>query len=287
MFTFLSAFQRRRRRNLRHDGHCASDLEEKVAAMDPKVRAELTKDIIISATRENSQVIEFSKDDELDQCLEEARAMLKTAMERENLVSIRLRRYKDLLQRYALELTVTDNPDDLVPCVNEKCCQDKDKYSRNEENNNDSDGEEDDEVQDAHDEETGNHSNSIQLQQMSPDERQRRWNQMQRDVGALKKVEQDCESLKQYVRTLKLRVFKMERERDIILAKKNECKEFLLAVAMVEGKEDSMLQQHEEEEEVDDDAKIDENENEKDDVGEIELVEGGLAKNRINGDSIE
>jgi hypothetical protein len=269
MFSFLSAMRRRRHRN------ASSDLEDKVAGMNPKVRAELTKDIFsATAAGNNSSSTEILDEDELDRCLDEARAMLQAAMDRENLVSIRLEHYKGVLRKRGLELTPQDDKE--IRDVNLEFCEEKSGME------DDSDVDDDDENE-SEDEEIGGNSCSQTLDEISPEVRERRRIQIQYDLDVLKKVEKDFDSLQEYVRTLKRRVFKMERERDIILEKKKECKDFLLTVAMVEGKEEAVLQQQQQQEQ-------DLEEEDDDDDGEIELVEGGLvtiASNRVDDDSAD
>lgn len=247
MLTLLAAIRNRRRRG--------TECESKVASMKPDVRAKLTEDILqatssgvgplttsattaASASTNNEQHEHDDHDlhhdhdaelQEMETSLNEAVSMLQTAVEREEFVGMRLRRYQTLLRETARELELPPN------FQNENnVAVDVDASNPND-NGNTTTTSTTAAAAGCGDEEIG-------LLQLSPEERERRRAKLQQDVAALQRVEKDYEKLKEYTQSLKKRVFKLERQRDVILQKTAECQEFLLAVAVVEGREEAAIE---------------------------------------------
>ncbi|KAI2496475.1 hypothetical protein MHU86_18016 [Fragilaria crotonensis] len=247
MLTLLAAIRNRRRRG--------TEYESKVASMKPDVRAKLTEDILqatssgvgplttsattaASASTNNEQHEHDDHDlhhdhdaelQEMETSLNEAVSMLQTAVEREEFVGMRLRRYQTLLRETARELELPPNfPNDNNDTVDVDASNAKDNGNTT--------------TTAAATTATGCGDEEIGLLQLSPEERERRRAKLQQDVAALQRVEKDYEKLKEYTQSLKKRVFKLERQRDVILQKTAECQEFLLAVAVVEGREEAAIE---------------------------------------------
>lgn len=263
MLTLFSAIRNRRRRG--------TEYENKVANMNPTVRAQLTDDILQASVFGGGGGVSSANDDneenddntngqdhhdselqDMEASLEKAVIMLQTAMEREEFVGMRLRRYQAILREQAreLELPPESNNDGRKTTSSGNSAtvdQSDDQVNANgavvgavDESDHHDDAD-DTTIEAATDEEAG-------APNLSPEERERRMAKVRQDVAALQKVEQDYETLKEHTRSLKKRVFKLERQRDEILKKIAECQEFLFAAAVVEGREEVGM----EESEVDD-----------------------------------
>lgn len=269
MLTLFSAIRdsRRRRRLRHHDGTTftsvgaggasahSSAYENQAANMKPQVRDELTHDILTNAVSlDNAHEME-----EIETCLDQALDMLRAAQEREEFVGMRLKRYQSILRERARELEEADNNssplEDLdeqedaraEASVNTPLCHVTNTGNETIDIENDDDRDsvhvhDKDLVQDTNAVLAHDNDEEVGAPALSPEERQRRVEKLKQDMAALQKVESDYEAMKEHTFTLKKRIFKLERQRDIILQKTAECQEFLLAAAAVEGREEAGLE---------------------------------------------
>ena len=269
MLTLFSAIRDSRRRRRHHEGTTFTSVgagsgassssstayDNQAANMKPQVRDELTHDILTNAVcADNAQEME-----EIETCLEQALDMLRAAQEREEFVGMRLKRYQSILRERARELEESDSisprPEDhdddneedgTEASVNTPLCHVTNRENENIDNEHDDNRD----VEQVHNKDSV-HGTDVPPQDddeevgapaLSPEERQRRVEKLKRDMAALQKVESDYETMKEHTFTLKKRIFKLERQRDIILQKTAECQEFLLAAAAVEGREEAGLE---------------------------------------------
>ena len=276
MLTLLSAIREKRRRRRRHDGttftsvgtggattsaaSSSSAYENQAANMKPQVRDELTHDILTNAVcLDNTQEME-----EIETGLEQALDMLRTAQEREEFVGMRLKRYQSILRERARELeepnSVSPRPDDLDDdeevadadaSVNTPLCHVTNRVSGNNDKNKNTDNHNDEsqDMEHVHGDDlvhgtdgSAPDDEEVGAPALSTEERERRVEKLKQDRAALQKVESDYEVMKEHTFALKKRIFKLERQRDIIVQKTAECQEFLLAAAAVEGREDAGLE---------------------------------------------
>ena len=228
MLSLLSSLRNRRR---------GTDYENKASDMKPHVRTELTDEILLLKT-DNDDAL-----DELDTCLEQALEMLQLQKEKEQFVGMRLKRYQTVLKERSQELLLVAAQPQEVEVETKRADQTALCGS--------DDAAADDAAAHVHDE--YDNDEEVGKPELSSEERERQLTKLQQDLVALEKVELDYKILQTHTLSLKKRVYTLERQRDVILHKTAECQEFLIAAAVVEGRDEAGFHHHPDDRTEDDD----------------------------------
>ena len=218
MLSLLSSLRNRRR---------GTDYENKASDMKPHVRTELTDEILLKTDNDDAL-------DELDTCLEQALEMLQLQKEKEQFVGMRLKRYQTVLKERSQELLLVAAQPQEVEVETKRADQTALCGS--------DDAAADDAAAHVHDE--YDNDEEVGKPELSPEERERQLTKLQQDLVALKKVELDYKILQTHTLSLQKRVYTLERQRDVILHKTAECQEFLIAAAVVEGRDEAGFHHH-------------------------------------------
>jgi hypothetical protein len=230
MFSLLHAIRNRNK----------GKMEQQASNLKPNVRSELTRDILEATSNADMN--------EIQDALQEARAMLERAEASEQFVGLRFQKYQSMLERRAAMLRGTDGDDkvcgsdeavesDQVPVdFHEPSAEVEgtDSYAQGVAVVENGDAEhDDDEVDDDDvdpDEETGQAS-------LTPEERERQLEKLRQDEEALEQVRYQLQSLQETVSALRKRVFALEQQRVELDQKTKECRDFLVAAAAADDKE--------------------------------------------------
>lgn len=249
MLSLYNAIRNRRR---------GPDLVNRAAELKDEVRTELTEDILYVVGGDEKKL------DDIDVEIEQAQERLLKAEKSQEFVGMRYRKYKDVLEERSVTLrgpsSKADDDDEKAAAVN-----DEKEYLVGQEV--DSDDESDEEEEDDDDEEAGKPA-------LTPEERQRQLAKLEQDEAALEKVLENFKTLSLNVDNMKKRVFALERQRDEVIHKTAECKEFLVASAVVEGNQESALQDYDDDSDSDDEDSDDDDESNSD-KGEEDVEAGG------------
>ena len=199
--------------------------------MKKKTREELTEEIISATTATDTEL------EDLDRTLEEATEMYHKASGNEFFVRMRYEKFKGLLEKRRLQLFP---PEDLEPAANEA----PEQESVDEESKVSVEDDEDCNTEDQPSAEAP--MAVIEPLNLPPEERQEAIEKLEKQEAELEKVRETHLSLEMNCKALKTRIQLLQQKKGSMANLKEECNEFLVAAAVVEGKEEAARAQEEE-----------------------------------------